>query len=282
MNAASLKERIRKHYAAAVEAPLRSGCCTPQEGTNPLIAFQFSEGPRSYDAAEVAAVGSTLTETAFGCGNPVALAALRPGETVLDIGSGAGLDAFLAARRVGPTGRVIGLDMTPAMIDAASAHAARAGMTNVEFLLGDAEAIPLPDRSVDRVISNCVLNLAPDKPRVFREISRVLKPGGRMAVSDIVLQKPLPALLRRSSALWAGCLAGALLEADYLAAARAAGLREVRVVSRFPIGDGMICDAFSGGSLPRRLARLAFPLWRQWVSGRAASIHLQAIKPAAS
>jgi SAM-dependent methyltransferase len=278
MKAAALKERIRKRYTAAVEAPRRSGCCTPSDGTNPLIAFQPIEGARSYDRAEVAAVGSTLVETAFGCGNPVAVADLRPGETVLDIGSGAGLDAFLAARRVGPTGRVIGLDMTPAMIAAASAHAARAGVTNVEFLLGDAEAIPLPDGSVDRVISNCVLNLAPDKARVFREVCRVLKPGGRMAVSDIVLLRPLPQILRRSTTLWTGCLSGALPEADYVAAARAAGLREVRVVFRIPIGDGVICDALSGGSLPRRLARLTFPIWRSWVSGRAASIHLRGVK----
>lgn len=282
MKSTALKDRIRKRYSAAVEAPRQSGCCTPGDGVNPLIAFRSGEDAGSYDRAEVAAVGSTLVETAFGCGNPVALADLRPGETVLDIGSGAGLDAFLAARRVGPTGRVIGLDMTPAMIAAASAHAARAGVTNVEFLLGDAEAIPLPDGSLDRVISNCVLNLAPDKARVFREVCRVLKPDGRIAISDIVLLRPLPAILRRSLTLWAGCLAGALIESDYIATARAAGLREVRVVSRIPIEDGVICDALSGGSLPRRLARLTFPLWRRWVSGRAASIHLQAIKPAAS
>ncbi|MBI5379819.1 MAG: arsenite methyltransferase [Nitrospirae bacterium] len=282
MKSTALKDRIRKRYTAAVEAPRQSGCCTPRDGTNPLIAFHSGEDARSYNQAEVAAVGPALVETAFGCGNPVALADLQPGETVLDIGSGAGLDALLAARRVGPTGRVIGLDMTPAMIAAASAHAARAGITNVEFLLGDAEAIPLPDGSVDRVISNCVLNLAPDKARVFREISRVLKPGGRIAISDIVLLRPLPRPLRKSLALWAGCLAGALPEADYVAAAQVARLREVRVVSRIPIEDGVICDALSGGSLPRRLARLTFPLWHQWVSGRAAGIHLQAIKPAAS
>lgn len=278
MKTATIKSLIKKRYTAAVEAPRQSGCCTPRDGTNPLIAFHSGEDARSYDQAEVAAVGSALVETAFGCGNPVALADLRPGETVLDIGSGAGLDALLAARRVGPMGRVIGLDMTPAMIAAASAHAARAGITNVEFLLGDAETIPLPDGSVDRAISNCVLNLAPDKPQVFREISRVLKPGGRMAVSDIVLLRPLPKILRRSMTLWAGCLAGALLEADYVAAAEAAGLREVRIVSRIPIEDGVLCDALSGGSLPRRLARLTFPLWRRWISGRAVSIHLRGVK----
>jgi SAM-dependent methyltransferase len=173
----------------------------------------------------------------LGCGNPVALVSLRPGETVLDLGSGAGIDCFLAARRVGPTGRVIGVDMTPEMLEKARANARRSGLTNVEFRLGEIEHLPVADSSVDVVISNCVVNLSPDKPQVFREAFRVLRPGGRLIVSDIVLQSPLPKGLLDSAAAYVGCISGASLKEDYLSMIEATGFADVRVVSedRFPV-----------------------------------------------
>jgi SAM-dependent methyltransferase len=168
----------------------------------------------------------------LGCGNPFALAGLQPGETVLDLGSGGGLDCFLAARQVGESGHVIGVDMTPEMIDRARAAARRGGYPNVEFRLGEIENLPVADGTVDAVISNCVINLSPDKGQVFREAFRALRPGGRLLVSDIVLAGELPAPLRENVELWAGCLAGAIAEAEYLRLIREAGFGEVSVVSR--------------------------------------------------
>jgi ubiquinone/menaquinone biosynthesis C-methylase UbiE len=165
----------------------------------------------------------------FGCGNPTALAELRPGEVVLDLGSGGGIDVLLSARRVGPTGKAYGLDMTDEMLALAERNKAKAGATNVEFLRGTIEAIPLPDQTVDVIISNCVINLSADKDRVLGEAFRVLKPGGRFAVSDIVLRRELPAEVRQSLNLWTGCVAGALVDADYVAKLRAAGFADVTV-----------------------------------------------------
>jgi SAM-dependent methyltransferase len=165
----------------------------------------------------------------LGCGNPVAMASLKPGETVLDLGSGAGFDAFLAAQRVGPGGQVIGVDMTPQMIERATSLAKTHGYANVEFRLGDIEQLPVADGSVDAIISNCVVNLTTDKPRVFREAYRVMKPGGRLMVSDLVLVRPLPQAVREDLDAYGACIAGALLKDDYLAAIEAAGFAHVRV-----------------------------------------------------
>ncbi len=175
----------------------------------------------------------------LGCGNPVALASLRPGETVLDLGSGAGFDCFLAAQAVGDAGRVIGVDMTPEMLGKARENARKGGYGNVEFRLGEIEHLPVADASVDIIISNCVINLSPDKPQVFAEAYRVLRPGGRLTVSDIVLLKPLPPGLANSVAAYVGCLAGASLKEDYLGMLRRAGFADVQVVgeSAFDIGD---------------------------------------------
>jgi SAM-dependent methyltransferase len=164
------------------------------------------------------------------CGNPTATAHLRAGEVVVDLGSGGGLDVFLASKQVGPTGRAIGIDMTPAMIERARANAAAGGYTNVDFHLSTIDKIPLPDASVDCVISNCVLNLAPDKPAVFREIARVLKPGGRLAVSDIALKKELPEAIAKSVAAYVGCIAGAIRIDDYRSELLAAGFAHVEIV----------------------------------------------------
>jgi len=191
-----------------------------------------------YSEAELGSVpeGANL---GLGCGNPLAFAALEEGDVVVDLGSGAGFDCFLAAQRVGPTGRVIGVDMTPEMLDRARANAARDRVTNVEFRLGEIESLPVADGTADMVISNCVINLSTDKPRVFREALRVLKPGGRLMVSDLVLGQPLPASVARSVAAYAGCIAGALLKEDYLAAIRDAGFASVEVMAEatYPIAS---------------------------------------------
>lgn len=170
----------------------------------------------------------------LGCGNPVALASLREGETVLDLGSGAGLDAFLAASTVGKNGRVIGVDMTAAMIERARENAKRGNYENVEFRLGENEDLPLADNTADVVISNCVINLSPDKPRVFREAFRVLKPGGRLMISDLMLLRELPDPVKRSVEAYVGCVAGAMLRDEYVGAIRAAGFRDIRILQEVP------------------------------------------------
>jgi arsenite methyltransferase len=183
-----------------------------------------------YSAEEAAAIpeGANL---GLGCGNPLAYAAVRPGETVLDLGSGGGIDCFLAAREVGPAGRVIGVDMTPAMIERARANAAKSGASNVEFRLGEIEHLPVADAGVDLVISNCVINLSPSKPQVFAEAFRALKPGGRIVVSDLVLTRPLPPALQQRVDLLVGCVAGASLRDDYLRMMREAGFTNVEIAA---------------------------------------------------
>jgi SAM-dependent methyltransferase len=182
-----------------------------------------------YGEHETTALPPTAVLASFGCGNPTSLATIQPGETVLDLGSGGGIDVLLSTRRVGSTGKVYGLDMTDEMLELARANQAQAGVTNVEFLKGDIEHIPLPENSVDLIISNCVINLSPDKDRVLAEAFRVLKPGGRFAVSDIVIRGSMPAEIRHSVELWAGCVAGALEETDYKARLERAGFEQVSI-----------------------------------------------------
>jgi SAM-dependent methyltransferase len=182
-----------------------------------------------YDEAEAATLPETALRASLGCGNPTALAELNPGETVLDLGSGGGIDVILSARRVGPTGRAYGLDMTDEMLVLAEENKRKAGVANVEFLKGQIEQVPLPDNAVDVIISNCVINLSADKDRVLREAFRVLKPGGRFAVSDVVIRGEMPADVRRSMELWVGCVAGALTEDDYRARLQAAGFADVEL-----------------------------------------------------
>jgi SAM-dependent methyltransferase len=226
-----IHDAVRARYGEIARRGMpvpEAGCCGPSPAT---IA-----GRLGYAEADLAAVpeGANL---GLGCGAPLVHAALQPGETVLDLGSGAGFDAFLAAREVGPDGRVIGVDMTPEMLVRARANAERAGMRHVEFREGRIEALPVTDASVDVVISNCVINLTPDKAAVFREVARVLRPGGRMVVSDIVLDAPLPPVVATSVAALTGCVAGASLRHDYLAAIAAAGLRDVEVVEERGFGE---------------------------------------------
>src|SRR5688572_19012604 len=216
-----------------------------------------------YSAADVAAVGDGA-DLGLGCGNPTAIASLRPGETVLDLGSGAGFDAFLAARAVGPTGRVIGVDMTPEMLHTARANAAKSRTANVEFRLGEIESLPVADASVDVILSNCVINLSPEKPRVFREAFRVLRAGGRLAISDVVALQPLPPEVRADLELHTGCVAGAAVVADLRAMLEAAGFADVRIEPKQQL------QAVVDGWFPGR-----------GVGGMVASATITARKPAA-
>jgi arsenite methyltransferase len=218
----TVHEVVRDRYAEIARQGSFGGCCGPQpDETATRIG---------YDDAALDAVpkGANL---GLGCGAPLAHAALRPGETVLDLGSGAGFDAFLAAREVGPTGRVVGVDMTDEMLERARTNATTAGVTNVEFRKGLIEALPVDDASVDVVVSNCVINLVPDKAAAYREAARVLRPGGRLVVSDVVLEAPLPPAVAASAEALTGCVAGAALRADYLRTIGDAGFTDVEVLT---------------------------------------------------
>lgn len=216
----SIKETVRSKYAAAVtEAVSGEGksCC----------GDPVSSG--LYDASQIATVPAEAILASFGCGNPTALAELKPGEIVLDLGSGGGIDVLLSARRVGPTGFAFGLDMTDEMLALAHENKRKSGLENVTFLKGEIESIPLPDDSVDVIISNCVINLSADKNKVLREAKRVLKPGGRFAVSDVVTKEGIPAEIRESMQLWAGCIAGALTETEYSNKLAGAGFTDIQI-----------------------------------------------------
>jgi SAM-dependent methyltransferase len=226
-----VREIVKEKYGQAVKAVLRGAkpsCCgssataSPLDFTDPITRDLYSQD-------ETSSLPPEALLASFGCGNPTALAELKPGEVVLDLGSGGGIDVLLSAKRVGPTGRAYGLDMTDEMLELANANKKKAGATNVEFLRGTIENIPLPSNTADVIISNCVINLSGDKDQVLREAFRVLKPGGRLAVSDVVLRKPLPEAARKSMGLWAGCVAGALVEADYEAKLAAVGFLDVGI-----------------------------------------------------
>ncbi|HEX6251191.1 MAG TPA: arsenite methyltransferase [Gemmatimonadaceae bacterium] len=230
-DAAAVREIVKERYGEFARAPRSGGasgcgtggCCGGSTATyDPITANLYDEG-------EAAGVPAEALLLSLGCGNPTALAELHEGETVLDLGSGGGIDVLLSAKRVGPTGKAYGLDMTDEMLAAANENKRRAGAENVEFLRGEIENIPLPDASVDVIISNCVINLSADKPRVLAEAFRVLKPGGRFAVSDVVVRGAVPAGIRRSVELWIGCVAGALEENEYRTLLTAAGFTDVDV-----------------------------------------------------
>ena len=222
-----VRTRVRERYADAAKG--KGGCCE-SSGCCCSTTAEVQSRELGYSAADISALpdGANL---GLGCGNPTALAALETGQVVVDLGSGGGIDCFLAAKKVGPSGRVIGVDMTPEMIDRARGAAEREGYRNVEFRLGEIEHLPVPDGVADVVISNCVVNLSPDKAQVFREAHRVLRPGGRLLVSDIVVSQSLPEEIRRDMALYSGCLAGAMVREEYLEIIRAAGFTDVEVLS---------------------------------------------------
>ncbi len=232
MEEENVKSVVRNAYARVAKREtsiptLKSSCC----GANPDLAHDISRAI-GYKEEELVSVpeGANL---GLGCGNPTALASLKTAETVLDLGSGAGFDCFLAANAVGPNGMVIGVDMTPEMIDKARANARKGGYRNVDFRLGELEHLPVADSTIDVIISNCVINLAPDKAAVFAEAFRVLKPGGRFAVSDMVLLKELPQAVRDSAAGYVGCISGAVMKDAYLATIRDAGFTDIHVVEEF-------------------------------------------------
>jgi arsenite methyltransferase len=250
------KDEIKKHVRARYAAAATSGssccgpapCCGPQTGPDKereSLAVGYSPEDLSGVPAE--------SNLGLGCGNPAALAGLKEGETVLDLGAGAGLDCFLAARTVGPTGRVIGVDMTPQMIDRARENVRKSGASNIEFRLGEIESLPAADASIDVIISNCVINLSPEKDRVFREAFRVLKLGGRLLVSDIVLSRPLPKALQESAAVYTACVAGAMLRDDYLREIEAAGFRRVEVVSETAFPAEAILSSAQASQVVREL-----------------------------
>jgi SAM-dependent methyltransferase len=215
-----------------------SSCCgdTEAEGQSNLKAVQLL-----YETPDVNELPVDVTGLSLGCGDPVTLASLQPGQTVLDLGSGGGIDCFLAAKRVGLGGQVIGVDMTADMIARARSNARKLGADNVEFRLGEIEHLPVADETVDVVISNCVINLSPDKPQVFRETFRVLRPGGRLAVSDIVTRVELPLDVRENLGAWAECVSGALVDRDYVAAITAAGFEDVKITEK-QLEDAVIAD----------------------------------------
>lgn len=275
--AEDVRREVSKAYAQAVNAPVKQGCC----GTTPV---QKGAVVRlgGYTNDQLAAVPGDAVVNSFGCGNPVALAGIGTGQVVLDLGSGAGMDLLLAAKKVGPTGRVIGIDMTDEMIARANENIRSAGLTNVEVRKGIIESMPVDGASVDWVISNCVINLSPEKKRVFGEIARVLKPGGQMLVSDIVA-RDLPEEVREAAELYASCVAGAISEEEYLAGLREVGLVDVEVRDRLVYDaeqlEGMAgaefesaCGCGQGGAVLRSYARK--------LEGRVWSAKVYARKPA--
>ena len=268
-----IKEIVRDKYGEAARR-VKAGetavsCCgaSPVPCCDPITS-------NLYDAQQTSGLPQQAVAASLGCGNPTALAQLAPGEHVLDLGSGGGIDVLLSAKRVGPTGKAYGLDMTDDMLALARENQRKAGVENVEFLKGEIENIPLPENSVDVIISNCVINLSADKDRVLREAFRVLRPGGRFAVSDVVVRGPVPGDIRRSVELWVGCVAGALDESEYRAKLAAAGFSDVEIeptrvytvndARQFLVAQGVDVDAIA-----------------PHVDGKFASAFIRARKPAA-
>ena len=269
----TLKETIRDKYAAAATraaAGTTSSCCGGNSccGPDPITRDLYA-------AEQVTGLPAEAVLASLGCGNPTALAALHLGEVVLDLGSGGGIDVLLSAQRVGPTGKAYGLDMTDEMLALARANQERAGVTNAEFLKGDIEHIPLPDASVDVIISNCVINLSADKRQVLKEAFRVLKPGGRFAVSDVVVRGEVPAEVRSSLELWVGCVAGALGEEEFLAFLRDAGFED-------PTIEPTRVYEFDDARAFLESAGLDATVLAREIGGRVMGAFVRATKPVAS
>jgi SAM-dependent methyltransferase len=271
-----LKASVREKYGQAAQRVMEgktdasccgsSGCCgATTEAWDPITSNLYDDGQK-------AGVPAEALLASLGCGNPTALAQLNEGETVLDLGSGGGIDVLLSAKRVGPTGKVFGLDMTDDMLALANENKRRAGATNVEFLKGEIESIPLPDNSVDVIISNCVINLSADKERVLREAFRVLRPGGRFAVSDVVVRGEVPAQVRRNVEMWMGCVAGALEEMEYRDLLADAGFRRIDVEpTRFYAASDAAAFLAGSGLDPDTFA--------EQIDGKFMSAFIRAVKP---
>ena len=272
MSGSDTRGKVRQAYAGAalrVVAGQTNSCCGGSCGAG-------SDDPITgnlYSSEQTATLPETAVLASLGCGNPTALAQLNPGETVLDLGSGGGIDVLLSAQRVGPTGRAYGLDMTDEMLVLAESNRAKAGATNVEFLKGTIEEIPLPGNTVDVIISNCVINLSVDKRQVFAEAFRVLKPGGRLAVSDVVIRGDVPARVRHSMELWVGCVAGALEEHEFIALLEVTGFEDVSIEPT-RIYEFQDAAAFLGG------AGLDTEVLAREVGGRVMGAFVRARKPA--
>lgn len=238
-----IRKAVRTHYASAVASrPEAASCGCSSSGCCSSDSTSFSSVQKLYEDTDVNELPEEVTGISLGCGDPVSLAALQTGQTVLDLGSGGGIDCFLAGKKVGPEGHVIGVDMTPEMLDRARANKEKLGAENVEFRLGEIEHLPLADNSVDVIISNCVINLSTDKAQVFKEIYRALKPGGKMAVSDIVTNGELPADIKSDLSAWTGCVAGAWDIRDYLDVIQRAGLVNAQYTPDY-FDDGVIAES---------------------------------------
>lgn len=272
-----IKKQVRKRYAGV--AKTGTSCCSslPNCCGETRPTDQSTSQIVGYSKEELAKIPEQ-SNLGLGCGNPTAVASLKEGEVVLDLGAGAGIDCFLAASKVGPSGKVIGVDMTPEMVDRARDNARKNGYTNVEFRLGEIESLPVADNSVDVIISNCVINLSPEKNRVFREAFRVLKPGGRMLVSDLVLNKPLPEAIRESAEAYTACVAGAMLMDDYLREIREAGFSKVEVLSERSFPADFVLEGSAAKEIVRKLK-----ISRQEIAeaiGNVISLNVRAVKEA--
>jgi arsenite methyltransferase len=274
----AIKDQVKSKYAEAANQVASGGrpCCGGSRNTRDPITGNL------YDESQISALPEEALKASLGCGNPTALAELRPGETVLDLGSGGGIDVLLSARRVGPAGKVYGLDMTDEMLGLARENQLKAGVQNVEFLKGEIENIPLPENAVDVVISNCVINLSADKNRVLREAFRVLRPGGRFAVSDVVVRGPVPAEIRKNVELWIGCIAGAMDESEYRAKLTAAGFEAIEIeptrvykiedACQFLAGKGLDVEAIApqvGDNFASAFIRARKPILRKRIAESA-------------
>ena len=283
MNDGSIRKSVREAYGAT--ARRSQPCCGGGTQTASSCGSVDGSAFAGYTREQLDAIPQGA-DLGLGCGNPTALAELKSGETVVDLGSGAGIDIFLASQAIGPEGHAIGVDMTAEMLDRARENAERNGVGNVEFRLGEIENLPIADGMADVILSNCVINLSPDKPRVFSEAFRVLKPGGRMMISDIVLLKDLPEAVRSSKKAYAACIAGAVKKSEYLDAIRHAGFANVEILSEKPAGairasdaENLDLDAITGEDAIRYLAEAAAVNYEGY-EVLAASLHVRAVKPA--
>ena len=261
-----IKDAVKEKYGGLARGQ-SSSCCGPSKSCGCSTGSNMVDAAKLYAGEDLSGIPSEAAGFSLGCGNPLALAGIKEGETVLDLGSGGGLDCFLAAKKVGPAGKVIGLDMTPEMVKLARKNAQKMKAANVEFRLGEMEHMPVDDASVDLIISNCVINLSPDKDTVFKETFRVLRPGGRLSISDMVWLAPLPEAVKSSLDEWAGCVAGALQETEYLDKIKAAGFADVSSQrSTFDVGEaaeGVEIGGMKASDLAKSIA----------------SVRVQAVKP---